>query len=68
MAENNKNLTIFQRLSQTFGPNGLLQQDIPTYKFDKIISILKLFITNQPDWRHFMITNQWSLHQRFQQL
>ena len=22
-------------LSQTFGPNGLLQQDIPTYKFDK---------------------------------
>jgi hypothetical protein len=36
MAENNnKNLTIFQRLSQTFGPNGLLQQDIPTYKFDK---------------------------------
>jgi len=35
MIENNKDLTIFQRLSQTFGPNGLLQQDIPTYKFDK---------------------------------
>ena len=35
MAENNNNFTIFQRLSQTFGPNGLLQQDIPTYKFDK---------------------------------
>lgn len=36
MAENNnKNLTIFQRLSQTFGPNGLLNQDLPTYKFNK---------------------------------
>jgi len=30
-----KNLTIWQRLSQSFGPNSLLGQDLPTYKFDK---------------------------------
>ena len=35
MAEEDKNLTIWQRLSQTFGPNSLLGQDVPTYKFDK---------------------------------
>jgi hypothetical protein len=35
MAEQDKNLTIWQRLSQTFGPNSLLGQDVPTYKFDK---------------------------------
>ena len=35
MAENEKDLTIWQRLSQTFGPNSLLGQDLPTYKFDK---------------------------------
>ena len=33
MAE--KNLTVWQRLSQTFGPNSLLGQDYPTFKFDK---------------------------------
>ena len=33
MSENK--LTIWQRLSQTFGPNSLLGQDYPTYKFDK---------------------------------
>ena len=32
---NNENLTVWQRLSATFGPNSLLNQDIPTYKFDK---------------------------------
>ena len=31
----NNNLTIWQRLSKTFGPNSLLNQDYPTYKFDK---------------------------------
>jgi hypothetical protein len=30
-----KNLTIWQKLSQTLGPNSLLNQDYPTYKFDK---------------------------------
>ena len=31
----NENLTVWQRLSATFGPNSLLNQDVPTYKFDK---------------------------------
>ena len=33
MAE--QNMTVWQRLSQTFGPNSLLGQDYPTFKFDK---------------------------------
>ena len=33
MADNN--LTIWQRLGKTFGPNSLLGQDYPTFKFDK---------------------------------
>jgi hypothetical protein len=33
--ENNQNLTVWQRLSATFGPNSMLNQDIPTYKFDR---------------------------------
>ncbi len=35
--ENNKNnnLTVWQRLSQTFGPNSLLNQDYPTFRYDK---------------------------------
>jgi intein/homing endonuclease len=32
---NNNDLTIWQRLTKTFGPNSLLNQDYPTYKFDK---------------------------------
>jgi hypothetical protein len=35
MEENKNNLTIWQRLSQAFGPNSLLNQDLPTYKLDK---------------------------------
>lgn len=31
----NNNLTIWQRLSRNFGPHGLLNQDYPTYEFDK---------------------------------
>jgi hypothetical protein len=30
-----KNLTIWQRLSQQMGPNSLMGQDIPSFKFDK---------------------------------
>jgi hypothetical protein len=30
-----KNLTVWQRLTQTFGPNSLLKQDYPVFKFDK---------------------------------
>ena len=35
--ENNQNnqFTVWQRLSQAFGPNSLLNQDYPTYKLDK---------------------------------
>jgi hypothetical protein len=33
MAENN--LTVWQRLTKAFGPNSLLNQDYPTFKFDK---------------------------------
>ncbi len=35
MENNNENLTIWQRLSKTFGPNSLLNQDLPTYSLDK---------------------------------
>jgi len=35
MEQNDKNLTVWQRLSRAFGPNALLNQDYPTYKFDK---------------------------------
>jgi hypothetical protein len=35
MEQNEKNLTVWQRLSKAFGPNALLNQDYPTYKFDK---------------------------------
>jgi len=35
MENNNQNLTIWQRLSKTFGPNSLLNQDLPTYSLDK---------------------------------
>lgn len=31
----NKNLTVWQRLSAAFGPNALLNQDYPTFHFDK---------------------------------
>jgi len=33
--QNNPSLTIWQRLSQTFGPNSLLNQDYPTFRYDK---------------------------------
>jgi hypothetical protein len=35
MSEQQNNMTVWQRLSQTFGPNSLLNQDYPTFKFDK---------------------------------
>jgi hypothetical protein len=30
-----KNMTVWQRLSRALGPDALLSQDFPTYKFDK---------------------------------
>jgi len=35
MENKNNELTVWQRLTQAFGPNSLLGQDVPTYKFDK---------------------------------
>jgi hypothetical protein len=35
MEQNNQNLTVWQRLSKTFGPNSLLNQDYPTFRYDK---------------------------------
>jgi len=35
MSDENKNLTVWQRLSQTFGPNSLMNQDYPVFKYDK---------------------------------
>ena len=35
MSEQQNNMTVWQRLSQTFGPNAQLNQDYPTFKFDK---------------------------------
>jgi len=63
--ENNKNLTVWQRLSQSFGPNSLLNQDYPTYKFDKT-ELLKT--TSKAEFEKeklqaqqtFYLTNQWA--------
>jgi hypothetical protein len=35
MAENNNNLTVWQRLGKTFGPNSQMGQDYPQFKLDK---------------------------------
>jgi hypothetical protein len=35
MNQENKNMTIWQRLSSAFGPNSLLNQDYPTFRYDK---------------------------------
>ena len=60
-----QNLTVWQRLSQTFGPNSLLKQDYPTFKFDK----KELLRTpNRDDYEReklqaqqtFYLTNQWA--------
>jgi len=63
MSDNN--LTVWQRLSQTFGPNSLLKQDYPTFKFDK----KELLRTpNRDDYEReklqaqqtYYLTNQWA--------
>jgi len=63
--ENMNNLTVWQRLSKAFGPNSLLNQDYPTYKFDKK-ELLKT--TSKPEYEKeklqaqqtFYLTNQWA--------
>ena len=65
--EQNKenNLTVWQRLQKAFGPNALLNQDYPTYKFDKK-ELLKT--TSKTDYdreklqaqQTFYLANQWT--------
>jgi hypothetical protein len=60
-----ENLTVWQRLSQAFGPNSLLNQDYPTYKFDKK-ELLKT--TSKPEYEKeklqaqqtYYLSNQWT--------
>ena len=63
MSDNN--LTVWQRLSKTFGPNSLLKQDYPTFKFDK----KELLRTKSKEeyekeklqaQQTFYLTNQWA--------
>ncbi len=65
MENNDRNLTVWQRLSRAFGPNSLLSQDYPTYKFDKK-ELLKT--TNKSEYEKeklqaqqtFYLANQWT--------
>lgn len=65
MSEQQNNMTVWQRLSQTFGPNSLLNQDYPTFKFDK----KELLRTNNKGeyekeklqaQQTYYLTNQWA--------
>jgi hypothetical protein len=65
MEQNKQTLTIWQRLSQTFGPNSLLNQDYPTFKYDKK-ELLKT--TNKQEYEKaklqaqqtMYLSNQWT--------
>ena len=66
MEENKQNnLTVWQRLQKAFGPNALLNQDYPTYKFDKK-ELLKT--TSKAEFERerlqaqqtFYLANQWT--------
>ena len=60
----NKDLTVWQRISKAFGPNSLLGQDIPTYRFDKK-ELLKTKDKNEYDkellqsQQSLYLANQW---------
>jgi hypothetical protein len=62
MSENK--LTVWQRLSQAFGPNSLLGQDYPTYKYDKQ-ELLKTTSKSEYDreklqaQQTYYLANQW---------
>jgi hypothetical protein len=65
--ENNQNnqFTVWQRLSQAFGPNALLNQDYPTYKLDKT-ELLKTTSKQEYDkeklqaQQTYYLANQWT--------
>ncbi len=62
---NNQNLTVWQRLQRAMGPNALLNQDYPVYKFDKE-QLLKT--TSKQEYERekleaqqtFFLSNQWA--------
>ena len=60
-----QNMTVWQRLSQTFGPNSLLNQDYPTFKFDKK-ELLRTKSREEYEkeklqaQQTFYLTNQWA--------
>ena len=56
---NNNNLTVWQRLSHAFGPNALLNQDYPTYKFDKR-DLLKT--TSKPEYEKELLQAQQTMY------
>jgi hypothetical protein len=63
--ENNQNLTVWQRLSKTFGPYSLLGQDYPTYQYDKT-ELLKTNSKQQYEkeklqaQQTYYLANQWT--------
>ena len=63
--ENNQNLTVWQRLTKTFGPYSLLGQDYPTYQYDKT-ELLKTNSKQQYEkeklqaQQTYYLANQWT--------
>jgi hypothetical protein len=63
--ENNQNLTVWQRLTKTFGPYSLLGQDYPTYQYDKT-ELLKTTSKQQYEkeklqaQQTYYLANQWT--------
>jgi len=63
--KNDGQLTVWQRLSRAFGPNALLNQDYPTYKYDKK-ELLKTTSKQEYDrellqaQQTFYLANQWT--------
>jgi hypothetical protein len=63
--ENNQNLTVWQRLSKSFGPYSLLGQDYPTYQYDKT-ELLKTNSKQQYEkeklqaQQTYYLANQWT--------
>jgi len=59
MENNNQNLTVWQKLAKTFGPDGTLGQDQPDYKLDKK-EILKT--QDKAEYEKAKLQNQQSLY------
>jgi hypothetical protein len=59
MENNNQNLTVWQRLSKTFGPDSTLGQDQPDYKLDKK-ELLKT--QDKAEYERAKLQNQQSLY------